>query len=122
MDNPDSAIAAFVFGLKYAAELLGAITIGIGLVIVVYHAATTWWRTEQRSYRWTRVQLSHYLVLALEFQLAADILSTSIAPNWADLGKLAAIATIRTALNFFLAQESREMQTDAAATGLRNLG
>ncbi len=54
-----------------------------------------------------RLTLARYLALALEFQLAADILSTAIAPSWEQIGKLGAIAVIRTALNFFL---SKEMQ------------
>jgi len=37
--------------------------------------------------------------------LAADILATAIAPTWYDIGKLAAIATLRTALNYFLERE-----------------
>jgi uncharacterized membrane protein len=46
-------------------------------------------------------------------QLAADVLSTAIAPSWDQIGKLGAIAVIRTALNYFL---RREMH-DAPAAG-----
>jgi uncharacterized membrane protein len=45
------------------------------------------------------------LTVSLELLLAADILATAIAPTWDDIGKLAAIATLRTALNYFLARE-----------------
>jgi len=48
------------------------------------------------------VQFGVWLVLALEFELAADVIRTAIAPSWADLGQLAVIAAIRTVLNFFL--------------------
>jgi lipase chaperone LimK len=41
----------------------------------------------------------------LEFELAADIVRTAIAPNWQQIGQLAAIAAIRTLLNYFLQQE-----------------
>ena len=44
----------------------------------------------------------------MEFQLGADILSTAIAPSWEQIGKLGAIAVIRTALNYFLSREMRE--------------
>jgi len=37
--------------------------------------------------------------------LAADILATAIAPTWDEIGKLAAIAALRTALNYFLERE-----------------
>ncbi|MDJ0692641.1 MAG: DUF1622 domain-containing protein, partial [Xenococcaceae cyanobacterium MO_188.B32] len=43
--------------------------------------------------------------LALECQLGADILATTIAPSWEALGQLGAIALIRTFLNYFLNQE-----------------
>jgi hypothetical protein len=39
--------------------------------------------------------------------LAAEILSTSVTPTWDRIGKLAAIAVIRTALNYFLSKEIR---------------
>jgi len=52
-----------------------------------------------------RLRLGRWLALALEFELAADILRTAIAPSWGDIGQLAAIAAIRTALNYFLQQE-----------------
>jgi uncharacterized membrane protein len=43
--------------------------------------------------------------LALEFQLGADILSTTIAPSPEALTQLAIIAVIRTFLNYFLNKE-----------------
>ena len=55
-----------------------------------------------------RARLSRYLLLALELQLAADILGTAVSPTWEQLGKLAAIAAIRTFLGYFLVEELRE--------------
>jgi len=52
-----------------------------------------------------RLRLGRWLALALEFELGADILRTAIAPTWSEIGQLAAIATVRTALNYFLQQE-----------------
>lgn len=51
--------------------------------------------------------LAGWLVLALEFLLAADILRTAISPTWVDIGQLAAIAAIRTFLNYFLSHDLR---------------
>ncbi len=64
-----------------------------------------------------RLRLGRWLSVVLEFLLAADILRTAIAPSWDDIGKLAAIAGIRTALNFFLQREVREASraTDSPA-------
>ena len=52
-----------------------------------------------------RLELGRWLALALEFELAADILRTAVAPTWNEIGQLASIVVLRTALNFFLQQE-----------------
>ncbi len=46
-----------------------------------------------------------WIGLSLEFALAADIVRTAIAPTWKDIGQLAAIAAIRTALNYYLEKD-----------------
>ncbi|MGC4808293.1 DUF1622 domain-containing protein [Micromonospora sp. DT233] len=63
-----------------------------------------------------RLTLGRFLTLGLEFQLAADILRTAVSPTFDQIGKLAAIAAIRTALNYFLrreiAQEQRQVHPE----------
>ncbi len=54
-----------------------------------------------------RMTLGRWLAVALEFELAADILNTAVTPTWSDIEKLAAIAALRTALNYFLEREIR---------------
>lgn len=57
-----------------------------------------------------RLDLGKSLAIALEFLLAADILRTAVAPNWDDIGKLAAIAILRTLLNYFLEREIKSSE------------
>ena len=70
-----------------------------------------------------RLTLARWLALALEFELAADILNTAVTPTWTDIEKLAAIATLRTALNYFLERELQQegkpsqQHAEAVATG-----
>jgi uncharacterized membrane protein len=52
-----------------------------------------------------RLKLGRWLALALEFELAADILRTAVAPTWDEIGQLAAIVVLRTVLNYFLQKE-----------------
>ena len=52
-----------------------------------------------------RLGLGRWLALGLEFEHAADILRTTVAPTWNEIGQLAAIIIIRTALNFFLQKD-----------------
>ena len=65
------------------------------------------------SFVQVRLVLGRFLALGLEFQLASDLLRTAVAPTFEEIGKLAAVAAIRTALNFFL---SREIQQEGEAT------
>ncbi len=57
-----------------------------------------------------RLNLGKSLALSLELLLGADILKTAIAPSWNDIGQLAAIAALRTALNYFLERELRAFE------------
>ena len=52
--------------------------------------------------------LARWLVLSLEIMLAADIVRSAISPSWDDIGQLAAIALIRTFLNYFLERDLEE--------------
>ncbi len=52
-----------------------------------------------------RLTLGRWLAVGLEFLLAADILKTAVAPSWNEIGQLASIAALRTALNYFLGKE-----------------
>ena len=63
------------------------------------------------------LRYARWLVAGLTFQLAADIIETSIAPGWDEIGRLAAIAVVRTFLNFFLERDLgdvREQQQELA--------
>lgn len=89
------------------------IIVGVANAIVAIFSAHIHNRPE--TFRSIRLRFSRYLSLALEFQLAADLLSTAIAPTFDELGRLAIIAVIRTGLNFFLSKEMKEEQLEVAA-------
>lgn len=55
-----------------------------------------------------RLDVGRFLALGLEFQLASDLLRTAVSPTFQEIGKLACVAAIRTALNYFLSREIRE--------------
>ena len=62
-----------------------------------------------RRFREVLVRYGRWLVAGLTFQLAADIIETSIAPTWQEVGQLGAIAVIRTFLNYFLERDLAEL-------------
>jgi uncharacterized membrane protein len=67
-----------------------------------------------------RLTLGRFLSLGLEFQLAADVLRTAVAPSFKEIGQLAAIASIRTALNYFLSREIAEERKQLADSQARS--
>src|SRR5262245_458748 len=56
------------------------------------------------------LRYARWLVAGLTFQLAADIIETSISTSWEAIGRLAAIAVIRTFLNFFLERDLADVR------------
>jgi uncharacterized membrane protein len=96
--------------LRLSVEAIGALIIALGVLTALLQLVRFVADRSSRGHGFhaVRLQLARYLALALEFQLAADILSTAVAPSWEAIGKLAAIAVIRTALNFFLIREMEE--------------
>lgn len=92
-------------------EILAAVVIAIALIqfLIKYVANFTKPDVEQQNQN-VRIQFGSSLTIALELLLAADILATAIAPTWNDIGKLAAIATLRTALNYFLERELKSVR------------
>lgn len=87
---------------------------GAGVLIIAYGAAEALYGSGkaiitgralrgQRKEVWLRFGV--WLLLGLEFELAADVLRTAISPTWTDIGQLAAIAAIRTFLNLSLERD-----------------
>lgn len=93
--------------ISRAVELAAAVIIAVASVEATIKAALLFvHRSEPASAKTeVRLTLGRWLAVALEFELAADILRTAITPSWQDIGQLAAIAALRTALNYFLAKE-----------------
>lgn len=102
--------------LRLLVETLGALVIAVGVLIVLVGMVRHMLSRRDDNFIPIRLAFARYLTLALELQLAADILSTSVAPTWDRIGKLAAIAVIRTALNYFLNKEIEVERADAGTT------
>lgn len=104
MENP--VLLTVVPFLKVILEIVAALCVAFGLL------RTLWLAWQNRAHlnnpdviSQLRVSFGSWLVLALEFQLGSDILSTTIAPSFEELGQLAIIAAIRTLLNYFLQKD-----------------
>ncbi len=108
----ESTIFNVVQWLRLLVETTGAVVIGLGVAVAAYQFVRAIVPPQIESFNRIRLTLARFLALALEFQLGADILSTAIAPSWDQIGKLGAIAVIRTVLNYFLTREMREERRD----------
>ncbi|GAB3634797.1 hypothetical protein GCM10027422_03870 [Hymenobacter arcticus] len=106
--HTEVTVVAGVQWLKLGAELLGALVISLGVVVAGGLLVRALLARRTADFTAIRLTLARYLALALEFQLGADILSTTIAPGWEQIGRLGAIAVIRTALNYFLSKEMQQ--------------
>src|SRR3712207_4592227 len=112
MEETAKAIATY---LSIIVEILGALIIGIGLLqFIIGYIPALVTRRQHVSVSWLRVKFGSSLTLALELLLAADILRTAVAPTWDEIGKLAAIAAIRTILNYFLEKELGQIEQRVA--------
>jgi uncharacterized membrane protein len=96
--------------VSQAVEILSAIVIGIAVIKTLYCYLQGLKKSAQHiSKEAIRVQFGSSVAVSLELLLGADVLATAVAPSWDDIGKLAAIAVIRTLLNYFLERELKQM-------------
>ena len=118
MEELVALIARFAGLLIEAAAVLivtfGSIDAFVRLIWVVVTPGAT---HGERKAIWRRFGM--WLLLGLEFELAADIIASVLSPTWQEVGKLGAIAVIRTFLNYFL---EKDLETADAAAEERTLG
>ena len=112
-------LVALVQWLKLGVESVGVCLVAIGVIAAVAQFARIALGSRQRDFSEIRLTLARYLMLALEFQLGADILGTSVSPDWDHIGKLGAVAVIRTGLSYFLSIEMKK--SEAGDVGRKNM-
>jgi uncharacterized membrane protein len=101
------AVSLLVRLVEAAAALVIFTGAAVGFAMFVAAAVR---REHTRHFERIRLTMGRFLALGLEFQLGSDLLRTAVAPTWEQIGQLAAVAAIRTALNYFLGREIREEQ------------
>ena len=105
LEHLEHNLAVAIAILKFLLEATAALCILLGFLQIIRLIIAINVKHNRDLFIQIRLSFGQWLVLALELQLGADILATTGSPNFADLGKLAAIAAIRTFLNHFLHQE-----------------
>jgi uncharacterized membrane protein len=105
-------IATVIEAVAVLVVALGCAQAAVGVAGVLFRSRTT---HGERKAIWRNFGM--WLLLGLEFELAADIVRSVVSPSWEDVGQLAAIAVVRTFLNYFLEQdlERAESRSEAPA-------
>jgi uncharacterized membrane protein len=105
--NMPSVIMAFTEMVAVSCELISVLLIAGGAAEALTRLArlgpAVWRTAHAKKNVW--LGFAAWLVLSLEFTLAADVVRTAVAPTWDAIGKLAVIAVVRTLLNFFLTRD-----------------
>jgi uncharacterized membrane protein len=120
MSDLQHAVEDAVDAVVPCVEAIGAAVVLLGVLIAGAIFVLSELRIRPVPYEHIRLVLGRFLLLGLEFQLAADILKTAVSPSFDDLGQLGAIAAIRTVLNYFLAQEierAEQMEKEGLLVG-----
>ncbi len=91
--------------LQLCLEVSSALCVLFGFLTTLRLAFLLISRFQEYRFVLIRLRFGSWLALALEYQLGADILGTTIAPSFEALGQLAVLAVIRTFLNYFLTKE-----------------
>jgi|SRR5688572_8096751 uncharacterized membrane protein len=103
-----------------AVETVAVLIVAYGAAHAVFQILASFLRGSRRP-GWGRpiwATFGSWLLGALQFALAADIVRSAISPTWEQIGQLAAIAAIRTFLSYFLEKDLKELaprnETEAA--------
>lgn len=105
MEYLEHSLSLFAGTLKLLLEGISLLCVLIGLLTTGKFIFRQAQRSRLNFLANMRLNFGRWLSLALEFQLAADVVNTTVAPSFEALGKLGIIALIRTFLNFFLTKE-----------------
>ena len=105
------ALGTIVSLIKFVLESISVMCVGLGLLTSLLLAIkfAQNFSNFRQNIPALRLQFGSWLALALEFQLGADIVATTVNPTFQKLGELGLLALIRTFLNIFL---QKEMQAE----------
>lgn len=119
----EEAFKVVAENVALAAELIATLLIAIGGVgaLVRVVGLIVQKQAHVRTIKDVWLRLAGWILLALEFTLAADIVRTSLSPTWEDLGKLAGIAAIRTVLSIFLERDLSTFEKERDEQGGRSV-
>jgi uncharacterized membrane protein len=109
LDAISEPVIVAIDGIALLVIVVGTVEV----LVAVVHAAFKPLTRRERANAWLRY--AHWLVAALTFQLAADIIETSVSTDWQTIGRVGAIAVIRTFLNYFLEHDVEQQRHERSS-------
>jgi uncharacterized membrane protein len=114
----EELLAASARYIGFAVEAMAMAIIAVGSVKAFFAGLGTMVLRPSlhEAIREVWLDYARYLIAGLTFQLAADIVRTTVTPTWDDIGRLAAIAVVRTFLSYFLERDLVEVRERRVGT------
>lgn len=103
----EAFMRVFITIVTYISQISGVLIILFGMMkgFGIFFKDVLSEKKSFDAFRKSRLELGHAFSLGLGFLIGASIIRSTLAPNWDDIGKLASIIMIRTALNYFLLRD-----------------
>jgi uncharacterized membrane protein len=102
----------FLTWTRHLLALFGSLVIFTGSVVVICQFVYRLLKSRHHqvlNFDLARLGLTRSIVLGLEFIIAADVIQTTTEPDYYALGILAALAVIRSFLNYFLNKDLEQL-------------
>ena len=102
--------------LRYIVEFSTLLLEFFGICVLVYTGIKSFilWLKKNDS---LRLELAQGIALALEFKLGGEVLRTVVVRDWAELGILGAIITLRAVLTFLIHWEIKNEKKELEEPG-----
>ena len=108
----------FVDWITLIIKIFGGLIIIFGMLESAYHffkkVLKNVHKYNVRDLDEIRLEFGRYILLGLEFFIAADVFQTIFLPSWSELGQLFVIVIIRTILSYFLNYEFKIIEKKKA--------
>jgi uncharacterized membrane protein len=105
-------LTVIALNLVMIIQIMALLVVAFGTIQAFVHSLRAMVNPSVAGHRFEigYIQYARWLIAGLTFQLAADIIQTSFAPSWDEIGQLASIAVIRAFVNFFLERDMEEQE------------
>ena len=96
-------------------DAIALLVVVIGTAEALFRGLPVMFSGSKEEQRGVWLRYAQWLVAGLTFQLASDVIESSITTSWDAVARLAAVAVIRTLLNYFLERDTEVREQECGA-------